>query len=61
MNENGKIYLTGECRNCTFCYTNYDHEHNCVKNPPVVLPDGQTRWPVIPLDGWCGEFLECVE
>jgi hypothetical protein len=50
------------CSNCLYAQlSDWDsngrwNQLECRRNPPVVLPDGETRWPVVIDKGWCGEW-----
>lgn len=41
------------CINCN--YYNYPNDE-CRRNPPTVMPDGDTFWPNTHDGDWCGEW-----
>ena len=45
----------GRCEDCKFFY---ECEHECRRQPPRVLSNdiGESRFPEVDLDDWCGEF-----
>ena len=65
--EEGETRETSEpnsgpsCELCRFCVETKSavkfYYRECRINPPIAsTDDGEAWWPVVPLNGWCGEF-----
>ena len=50
--------LERKCGNCEFFrpWMEKPNMGNCLLNPPIVLADGETRWPELDVFKFCGEF-----